>query len=49
MYLLLRLTLSEVFAYGAETAPLILDDVTTQFDSARMVAMMAGRIPSGRI
>ncbi|OBJ86073.1 chromosome segregation protein SMC [Mycobacterium gordonae] len=40
IYLLLRVTLSEVISGGAETAPLILDDVTTQSDSARTVAVM---------
>ena len=40
MYLLLRVALSEVLSGGTETAPLILDDVTTQSDSARTVAVM---------
>ncbi|OBJ57455.1 chromosome segregation protein SMC [Mycobacterium asiaticum] len=40
MYLLLRVTLSEVLSGGTETAPLILDDVTTQSDSARTVAVL---------
>ena len=40
MYLLLRVALCEVLSGGAETAPLILDDVTTQSDSARTVGMM---------
>ena len=40
MYLLLRVTLSEVLSGGAETAPLILDDVTTQSDSARTAAVL---------
>jgi exonuclease SbcC len=40
MYLLLRVTLSEVLSGGTETAPLILDDVTTQSDSVRTVAVM---------
>lgn len=40
IYLLLRVTLSEVISGGAETAPLILDDVTTQSDSTRTAAVM---------
>ena len=40
IYLLLRVALSEVLSGGAETAPLILDDVTTQSDSDRTVAVM---------
>jgi exonuclease SbcC len=40
IYLLLRVALSEVLSGGAETAPLILDDVTTQSDSARTVGVM---------
>ena len=40
MYLLLRVALSEVLSGAAETAPLILDDVTTQSDSARTVGVM---------
>jgi exonuclease SbcC len=40
MYLLLRVTLSEVLSGGTESAPLILDDVTTQSDSARTAAVM---------
>lgn len=40
IYLLLRVTLSQVLSGGAETAPLIFDDVTTQSDTTRTVAMM---------
>lgn len=40
IYLLLRVTLSQVLSGGAETAPLIFDDVTTQSDSTRTVAVM---------
>lgn len=40
IYLLLRLSLSQVLSGGAETAPLIFDDVTTQSDNARTVAVM---------
>lgn len=40
IYLLLRVTLSQVLSGGAETAPLIFDDVTTQSDNTRTVAVM---------
>ncbi|BBY73568.1 hypothetical protein MPRF_04670 [Mycolicibacterium parafortuitum] len=40
IYLLLRVTLSQVLSGGAETAPLIFDDVTTQSDTTRTVAVM---------
>lgn len=40
IYLLLRVTLSQVLSGGAETAPLIFDDVTTQSDAARTVAIL---------
>jgi DNA repair exonuclease SbcCD ATPase subunit len=40
IYLLLRVTLSQVLSGGAETAPLIFDDVTTQSDAVRTVAVM---------
>jgi uncharacterized protein YhaN len=40
MYLLLRVTLSQVLSGGTETAPLIFDDVTTQSDTARTIAVM---------
>jgi DNA repair exonuclease SbcCD ATPase subunit len=40
IYLLLRVTLSQVLSGGTETAPLIFDDVTTQSDAVRTVAVM---------
>lgn len=40
IYLLLRLTLSQVLSGGAETAPLIFDDVTTQSDTSRTIAVL---------
>ncbi|MGQ9410269.1 AAA family ATPase [Mycolicibacterium gilvum] len=40
IYLLLRVTLSQVLSGGTETAPLIFDDVTTQSDTTRTVAVM---------
>lgn len=40
LYLLLRVTLSQVLSGGTETAPLIFDDVTTQSDTIRTVAVM---------
>ncbi|KAA0098899.1 chromosome segregation protein SMC [Mycolicibacterium sp. P1-18] len=40
IYLLLRVTLSQVLSGGVETAPLIFDDVTTQSDAVRTVAVM---------
>lgn len=40
LYLLLRVTLSQVLSGSTETAPLIFDDVTTQSDTARTVAML---------
>ena len=40
IYLLLRVTLSQVLSGGVETAPLIFDDVTTQSDAARTVAIL---------
>ncbi|MCP9274044.1 AAA family ATPase [Mycolicibacterium arenosum] len=40
IYLLLRVTLSQVLSGGDETAPLIFDDVTTQSDGARTVAIL---------
>jgi DNA repair ATPase RecN len=40
IYLLLRVTLSQVLSGGSETAPLIFDDVTTQSDTTRTVAVM---------
>lgn len=40
IYLLLRVALSQVLSGGSETAPLIFDDVTTQSDRTRTVAIM---------
>lgn len=40
IYLLLRVTLSQVLSGGVETAPLIFDDVTTQSDNTRTLAVM---------
>lgn len=40
IYLLLRVTLSQVLSGGTETAPLIFDDVTIQSDTTRTVAVM---------
>ena len=40
IYLLLRVTLSQVLSGGTETVPLIFDDVTTQSDNVRTVAVM---------
>lgn len=40
IYLLLRLSLAEVLSGGGESVPLIFDDVTTQSDNARTVAVM---------
>jgi len=40
IYLLLRVTLSQVLSGSTETPPLIFDDVTTQSDTTRTVAVM---------
>ncbi|OBF48801.1 AAA family ATPase [Mycolicibacterium monacense] len=40
IYLLLRVTLSQVLSGSTETAPLIFDDVTTQSDNTRTLAVM---------
>jgi hypothetical protein len=40
LFLLLRVTLSQVLSASTETAPLILDEVTNQSDSGRKVAIM---------
>ncbi|MDP9817199.1 hypothetical protein [Spirilliplanes yamanashiensis] len=40
MFLLLRVTLSQVLSADRETPPLILDDVTVQSDHARTMAIM---------
>ncbi|MET8838062.1 AAA family ATPase [Micromonospora sp. NPDC004540] len=40
LFLLLRVTLSQVLSGGTEIAPLILDDVTTQSDRDRKLAIM---------
>lgn len=40
IYLLLRVTLSQVLSGGTETVPLIFDDVTTQSDAVRTEAVM---------
>ncbi len=40
LFLLLRVTLSQVLSGGTESAPLILDDVTTQSDRDRKLAIM---------
>ena len=40
IYLLLRVTLSQVLSGTTETPPLIFDDVTTQSDNTRTVAVM---------
>jgi exonuclease SbcC len=40
IYLLLRVSLSQVLSGGTETVPLIFDDVTAQSDSVRTVAVM---------
>jgi uncharacterized protein YhaN len=40
LFLLLRVTLSQVLSGDRETAPLILDDVTVQSDHARTIAIL---------
>jgi DNA repair exonuclease SbcCD ATPase subunit len=40
LFLLLRITLSQVLSGDTETAPLILDDVTVQCDQTRTIAIM---------
>jgi exonuclease SbcC len=40
LFLLLRMTLSQVLSGDVESAPLILDDVTVQSDHARTIAML---------
>lgn len=40
IYLLLRVTLSQVLSGSTETPPLIFDDVTTQSDNTRTVAIL---------
>jgi hypothetical protein len=40
IYILLRVSLSQVLSGNIETAPLIFDDVTTQSDTARTIAIL---------